>query len=362
MFRDIYRGKRVLVTGHTGFKGAWLTEWLLKLGAEVVGFSIDVPTQPSVFEALNLSQRMRDFRGDILNTTSLEESFRAAQPEIIFHLAAQPLVRFSYDHPKLTFETNAIGTLNVLEAIRKTKSVDAAVMITTDKVYENIEQDYSYRETDKLGGYDPYSASKACAELVFSSYVRSFFKGDRKIGIASARAGNVIGGGDWSEDRIVADAARAWAKEQSVKLRNPHSTRPWQHVLEPVGGYLLLGEKLLAHPEKFHGAAFNFGPHAEANRTVLELIRELSGNWPGAEHFTDPSASAHASGKHEANLLRLAIDKAINELHWSPKLTFQDTAKWTMDWYRAFYQERPSIAALTTAQITEFEKILGAKI
>ncbi len=357
MFQDIYRGKRVLVTGHTGFKGAWLTEWLLHLGAEVIGFSIDVPTEPSLFDSLNLGRRMKDLRGDILNTTSLNETFRTAEPEAVFHLAAQPLVRFSYDEPKLTFETNAIGTLNVLEAIRHTKSVRAGVVITTDKVYENIEEDYSYQESDKLGGYDPYSASKACAEIVFSSYVRSFFKGDRKIGLASARAGNVIGGGDWSEDRIVPDAVKAWGSGQSVRLRNPNSTRPWQHVLEPIGGYLLLGEKLLEQPEKFHGEAFNFGPNEEANRTVLELIRELTKNWAKAEHFTDPSASAKASGKHEANLLQLSIEKAKAQLNWSPKLDFQTTAKWTTDWYQAFFESPKSIASLTEKQIASYEKI-----
>jgi CDP-glucose 4,6-dehydratase len=356
MFRDIYRGKRVLVTGHTGFKGAWLSEWLLKLGADVIGFSIDVPTEPSVFEALDLGKRVKDIRGDILNPISLTETFLSANPEIVFHLAAQPLVRFSYDEPKLTFETNAIGTLNVLEAIRKTKSVKAGVIVTTDKVYENLEQDYRYQENDKLGGFDPYSASKACAEIIFSSYVRSFFQDGRKIGLASARAGNVIGGGDWSEDRIVADAARSWSKKEAVRLRNPNSTRPWQHVLEPVGGYLLLAEKLLTKPEKFHGEAYNFGPSEEANRTVIELIEELKKNWPAAQHFVDPNSSAKASGKHEAGLLNLSIEKAKKDLNWQPKLDFPTTAKWTVDWYR---KDKGGVAALTAEQITAYEKALG---
>lgn len=358
MFLDFYRGKKIFVTGHTGFKGAWLTEWLLHLGANVTGFSIDVPTEPSIFEALGLSKRAKDMRGDILHGPSIEAAIKEANPEIVFHLAAQPLVRLSYDQPKLTFETNAIGTLNVLEAIRKTSSVKAAVMITTDKVYENIEREYSYREEDKLGGYDPYSASKACAEIIISSYVRSFFKDGRSIAIASARAGNVIGGGDWSLDRIIPDTARAWSAGKSVNVRNPASTRPWQHVLEPLGGYLLLVEKLFNEPKKFHGEAFNFGPTLEANRTVLDLMKECEKNWPDMKHILEPDKS----GKHEANLLSLSIEKAKEQLGWHPKLSFSETIQWTIDWYKNYYKNSDLAQKLTNEQIASFQaKLSGRK-
>ena len=249
MFENIYKGKRVLITGHTGFKGSWLCTWLLDLGATVAGFSVDIPTEPSHFEALGLSARIENFKGDVRNKSSLDEAMNKFRPDIVFHMAAQSLVRKSYEDPILTFETNSIGTLNLLDCLRDHPSVIAAILITSDKCYENVEWIWGYRENDRLGGKDPYSASKACAEIISKVYMETFFK-EKGPSIATTRAGNVIGGGDWALDRIVPDCARAWSKGEKVEIRNPNATRPWQHVLEPLSGYLVLGQKLLqGNPE-----------------------------------------------------------------------------------------------------------------
>ena len=286
MFGHIYEGRRVFVTGHTGFKGSWLTAWLLQMGAEVAGFSDAVPTAPSHFDVIGLGGRIRDYRGDVRDRKALVEAMREFKPEIVFHLAAQALVRASYDNPADTIEVNAMGTLNVLEAVRVTPSVEAVVSITSDKAYRNDEWVWGYRETDHLGGYDPYSASKGCAEIIAHSYFKSFF-GDPVNApyCATTRAGNVIGGGDWAADRIVPDCARAWSEGREVEIRSPHATRPWQHVLEPLSGYLWLGAKLFAaHRDavksgkgdgchegfRLDGEAFNFGPSSDASHTVAD--------------------------------------------------------------------------------------------
>jgi len=362
-FEKFYSGKKVLVTGHTGFKGAWLSEWLLILGAKVSGFSIDIPTKPSLFETLSLGNRLNDHRGDVCNFSVLRKIFQQEKPEIVFHLAAQPIVRASYDNPKFTFDTNLGGTVNVMEAIRETASVHTAVIITTDKCYENSGKETAYKETDALGGSDPYSASKACAEIAFSSYARSFFmKADaeeHQVFMASARAGNVIGGGDWAQDRIVADCIKAWSKNEAVELRNPNSVRPWQHVLEPVGAYLLLGALLQKNPKYIHGEAFNFGPSSDTNFRTIDLVAELETLWPGSKYSI---AEAVIDGKKEAKLLRLDCAKAARLLSWQPALNLKECADWLVTWYRCYYENPSACRDLTEQQILDYQKKLLEKI
>ena len=323
-----YRGKKVFVTGHTGFKGSWLCEWLLMLGANVRGFSLP-PEEPSLFSQLHLASRLTHEIGDIRNPGALAAAIRDFQPDYVFHLAAQALVRASYDKPVETFETNAIGTLHLLEALRPLQNSSAAVFVTTDKCYENREWLHGYREEDKLGGKDPYSASKAMAELVIASCRASFFTSPGAARIASARAGNVIGGGDWALDRIVPDAMRALEKGQPIPVRNRHATRPWQHVLEPLGGYLLLAMRLKDNPEAHLRSPFNFGPWTNSNRPVGELVEEILKHWPGTWlDQSDPVAP------HEAHLLHLSIDKAYHVLGWHPVWDFETTIAKTVEWYR----------------------------
>ena len=352
LFDGAYQGKRVLVTGHTGFKGAWLSQWLLDQGAIVAGYAIDIPTQPALFEVLGLEKKLTHVQGDIRDASALRKCFDDFTPEIVFHLAAQPLVRASYDNPVETFDVNVIGTLRVLECVRHCSSVRAAVMVTTDKCYENREWEYGYREVDRLGGKDPYSASKGAAELAISSYFRSFLSQPNSPWIASVRAGNVIGGGDWAVDRIVPDAARAWAAKLPLVIRSPDSTRPWQHVLEPLSGYLCLGARLLAHGENVNGEAFNFGPQKESNQTVAHLLDELRKSWPEGMVQVDTSQIAN---KKEAGLLMLNTERASARLGWHAVLTFAETAKMTMDWYKQFYtRDTESVVQLTTRQMHEY--------
>ena len=346
-----YSGRSVFLTGHTGFKGAWLAEWLLSLGAEVTGYSFDIPTTPSLFEGLGLASRLHDLRGDVRELGSLSKAMSEAKPAIVFHLAAQALVRESYDDPIRTFATNVMGTANVLEAARYVDSVKAVVVVTTDKVYENEDQGRAFKESDPLGGHDPYSASKAGAEIVFSSYTRSFLRGSF-LHAASARAGNVIGGGDWAADRLVPDCVRAWLKSEKVLVRNPASVRPWQHVLEPLSGYLLIGQRLLERPERVSGEAFNFGPGGEATRTTLELVNEMQRAWPGADHEVRPLTD----GKREAALLSLDPSKAKQELGWKPRLDFTATAAWTAEWYRAARDPAEQLR-LTREQIQRYQAL-----
>ena len=352
-FQGAYRGKRVLVTGHTGFKGSWLCEWLLGLGAEVAGYSVDVPSNPSHFEILKLSERLTHRMGDVRNAASLTQFIQEFKPEIVFHLAAQALVRKSYDHPADTFETNLMGTVRVLDAIRSVTSVKAAVFITSDKCYENVEWEYGYRETDRLGGQDPYSASKACAEIAFSSYARSFFASPDSARIASARAGNVIGGGDWAVDRIVPDCVRAWSAGKDVSIRNPSSTRPWQHVLEPLSGYLMLGAALLKSKEEVRNESFNFGPPADVTQSVDQLIREVQKTWKNANWKQEGPAP---SAKKEAGLLKLNCDKAWHRLSWEPTLKFEESIRMTAEWYLAAQKDPALAAEITRTQIGEYAR------
>ena len=326
---SFWQGKRVLVTGHTGFKGSWLSIWLQKMGAEVAGYALPPQTLQDNFVVSGLASRMWHVEGDILDTEKLEKVFAQFAPEIVFHLAAQPLVRLSYEQPRLTYETNVMGTLNVLEAMRRTPSVKAAVMVTTDKCYENRETDRGYKESDPLGGYDPYSSSKACAEILIASYRSSFFGGKGAAAIASARAGNVIGGGDWAKDRILPDCMRALQRDIPVKLRNPESVRPWQFVLEPLRGYLMLAESLWGQGEEY-GSAWNFGPKEDTLSTVREVAEAVVRNYGRGSIEVEQQLGA----PHEAGLLCLDITKAREVLGWQPTLDLEETVRMTVEWYR----------------------------
>ena len=357
VFGEIYKGKRVLVTGHTGFKGSWLCEWLLHLGADVAGFSINIPTQPSNFEVLGLSERLLDIRGDVRNLVTLQQAFEDFKPNIVFHLAAQAIVSTSYEDPKATFDTNLGGIVNFLEAVRTAPSVNVAVIITSDKCYENVEWQYGYRETDLLGGKDPYSASKACAEIAFSTYWRSFFEGGPKQ-LATTRAGNVIGGGDWAQNRIVPDCVRAWSGGDAALIRSPASTRPWQHVLEPLSGYLWLGARLYQKELGLAGEAFNFGPGPEVTQSVSQLVTEMTRTWTCHSWRTD---SVTPAAKAEAGLLKLCCDKSWARLGWKATLTFAETVAMTAAWYREHYSGDHDMTRFTFEQIAEYERLALAR-
>jgi CDP-glucose 4,6-dehydratase len=344
-FTDIYCGKRVLVTGHTGFKGSWLSLWLKQLGADVVGISLPPETQPNHWNLLGIESTVQHHELDIRQAREVACVFKTTQPEMVFHLAAQPLVRHSYRYPLETWSTNVMGTANVLEACRQTRSVRAILAVTTDKCYENQEWVWGYRENDRLGGHDPYSASKAGSELVAASYRRAFFHTDGSPLLATARAGNVIGGGDWSEDRLIPDLVRAMAAQQSLEIRSPSATRPWQHVLESLSGYLLLGQKLIEENQNFDGA-WNFGPERSGNRTVADVLIGLQTHWPEI-HWHQTAAPQ----THEANLLYLDSAKAHNQLGWQPVWNLDTTLEKTADWYRAFQSSQTTIS---TQQLAEY--------
>lgn len=353
MFDNTYKDKRVLVTGHTGFKGSWLCEWLLDLRADVTGYALDPSTKPSLFEQLGLSERMEDLRGNVRDVERLKTVVAQVLPGFVFHLAAQTLVRDSYEAPVETFDTNVMGTINLLEAIRVADLSCAVVVVTSDKCYENREWEHSYRENDPMGGYDPYSASKGCAELAVAAYRRSFFSQDGSVPIATARAGNVIGGGDWAKDRIVPDCVRSLQKGQPIQVRNPQATRPWQHVLEPLSGYLLLGQKLSStisspQPSPF-ATAFNFGSDIESNRSVKELVEEVCKHWSG-----DWEDKSDLSAVHEAHLLNLATDKAFHCLNWRPVWGFEKAVKETVTWYREISEQLQRASELTRTQIRDY--------
>lgn len=349
-----FDNKTVVITGHTGFKGAWLTAWLKQLGAKVVGIALDPPTVPSHFSAARMSEGISSYRIDIRNRSELEQVIVSAQPDFVFHLAAQALVRRSYDDPLETWQTNLLGTLHVLEALRKLANPCAAVIITSDKCYDNVEWEWGYRETDTMGGPDPYSASKGAAELAIRSHIKSYFsKETSKVRIASARAGNVIGGGDWADHRIVPDCVKAWSNNNLVELRNPHSTRPWQHVLEPLSGYLTLAIALSRRSE-LHGQPFNFGPQAQQNHSVLDLVQQMALYW---DQVRWQDISGLAVGPYESGLLKLNCDKALHFLQWHAVMGFEDTVKLTAEWYRAYYNQPTQIAALTNEQIATYTAI-----
>ena len=356
---DIYAGKRVLVTGHTGFKGAWLCEWLLGLGAEVHGWALP-PVVPSLFTSLNHIQRLNHRILDLQHLVELKGPMAELRPDFIFHLAAQPLVRLSYCQPVLTFSTNVMGTAHVLEAVRLANFPCSIVVVTTDKCYENDGRERSFRETDPLGGHDPYSASKAAAEIVIAAYRDSFFANGTPVALASARAGNVVGGGDWADDRLVPDCVRALRAGRPIAVRNPHYTRPWQHVLESLCGYLLLGAKLeeareVESPELAALAgAFNFGPPPDEQRNVGELVEEVLRHWPGTWVPTPPKEPLP-----EAPRLSLAIDKAREVLGWEPRWDFEETVARTMAWYVEFANRvegwsEPEMIDVTQAQIAAY--------
>ncbi len=357
LFHNVYRGRRVFVTGHTGFKGSWLCAWLVSLGAEVTGYSRDIPTSPSHFEAMRLDGHIHDVRGDVRDREALSRAMQEAQPDFVFHLAAQALVRLSYDKPAETFESNILGTMNVCEAVRGTPSVKALVCITSDKCYRNDEQVWGYRETDHLGGYDPYSASKGCAEIVAHSYFKSFFAASGPA-CATVRAGNVIGGGDWALDRIVPDCARAWAAGEAVKIRSPRATRPWQLVLEPLSGYLWLAALLFeggaGRPFPLSGEAYNFGPAADVNNPVSDVVSSLARHWTGFASEMDMSGALE---RRECTLLKLCCDKALAYLGWKATLDFNETIRYTAEWYQRYYRgggREEGMLAFTLGQIAAY--------
>lgn len=354
MFNGVFQNRTIWLSGHTGFKGSWLATWLIREGARVHGFSLEPPTTPSLFAELGLAARLHHEIGDIRDAAAVENSIRVAQPAFVFHLAAQSLVRTSYESPLETYATNVMGTVHVLEALRKLERPCQAVFVTTDKCYENREWVHAYREEDALGGHDPYSSSKAAGEIAIAAFRRSFFQpGNGQIRIASARAGNVIGGGDWALDRIVPDSIRALQRGEPIPVRSKTATRPWQHVLEPLSGYLSLASALSEpQPPASLGSGINFGPALGSNRTVAALVQEILARWPGTwEDRSDPDAP------HEASRLNLAIDKAFHLLNWSPVWDFSTTVATTVDWYRENAQ-RSSVtpAALTTFTIGQIER------
>jgi CDP-glucose 4,6-dehydratase len=357
LFDGAFKRKRIFVTGHTGFKGSWLCEWLLQLGAQITGYSLPPETKPALFDQLGLKSRLHHVSGDVRDGRKLSAALRRSRPDFVFHLAAQPLVRESYVHPVETFETNVMGTVNLLEGMRRIQHPCTAVFVTTDKCYENREQAHGYREEDPLGGYDPYSASKAAAEIAISSYRRSFFQ-QHPVKIASVRAGNVIGGGDWATDRIVPDCIRALRKGLPIPVRNQIAKRPWQHVLEPVSGYLWLGSQLskLRTNDGKLCSAFNFGPNRAANRTVRELVESILLHWPGA--WIDKS---NPKAVHEARLLHLETAKAFRLLKWRPVWTFSRNIQQTVGWYRDTLKSPELARQLLVEQISEYCAEAGRK-
>ena len=339
MYNQKFKDKRVLITGHTGFKGTWLTCWLLKLGAKVTGISDRIPTHPSMFEELEVEKRIEHLICDIRDLDSLSAHINRVKPDYIFHLAAQPIVSESYVNPMETITTNVVGTANVLESLRESDFETIAIIITSDKCYENIEWEWGYKETDHLGGKDIYSGSKGAAEVIFHSYYESFFRNHKQVRLATGRAGNVIGGGDWAKDRIIG---------------SPQATRPWQHVLEPLSGYLTLAAKL-RDDESLSGNSFNFGPKSEQNRTVLELIRDLGNYW----HMDSSREGYEVTDNipfHEAGLLKLNCDKSLFYLKWEANLYYSECVKFVAEWYYAYYKESKNMLNLTFQQIEEYEK------
>jgi CDP-glucose 4,6-dehydratase len=350
--QKIFPGSKVLITGHTGFKGSWLSLWLSGLGANVTGVSLDIPTEPSHFLSGKIDEILaKDLRLDIRDGAAMKDLIKVLQPDFVFHLAAQPIVRRSYADPFESWQTNTLGTVNILEALRGLEKACTAVFITSDKCYNNVEWEWGYKETDALGGPDPYSASKGAAELAIRSYVRSYFPADGNIRIGVGRAGNVIGGGDWALDRIVPDCVRAWSKGENVELRNPAATRPWQHVLEPLSGYINLA-LALHHDNKLHGEPFNFGPPAQQNQSVGELVTAMSTYWSQVR-WTD--VSAQYGGPYESGLLKLNCDKALYHLKWRAIWGFEETVRETALWYSNYYSTSGrAVAEFSLDQINRY--------
>ena len=343
-----WRGRRVMVTGHTGFKGSWLSLWLHALGAEVTGLALPPPTEPSLFEAARISELVDHVEGDIRDFTTVRAAVEQAKPEIVFHLAAQPLVRASYEQPIETYATNVMGTVHVMEAVRQIGRVRALICITSDKCYENYERDRPYRETDPMGGYDPYSSSKGCAELAIAAYRRSYFSAGSGPLLASVRAGNVIGGGDWALDRLVPDLVHAFERGEAPAIRSPAAVRPWQHVLEALGGYLLIAERLMAQDVAF-ADAWNFGPSDDDARPVAWIVEKMRAAWGGTRDFTPQLGQV----LHEAGLLRLDCSKARTALGWQPVLPLETALDWIVDWHQQLGRGADP-RALTLRQIAAY--------
>jgi CDP-glucose 4,6-dehydratase len=356
MFINTFTRKKVLITGHTGFKGTWLSSWLIKLGANVIGYSNNIPTKPSMFEFLALEKKIKHIIGDVRDLNHLSSVINEEKPDFVFHLAAQAIVSTSYTEPVETMTTNIVGTMNILEAFRTFNKNCTLIMITSDKCYDNLEWIWGYRESDSLGGKDVYSGSKGAAELVIKSYYNSFFKNNKNIKIGIGRAGNVIGGGDWAKDRIIVDCIKAWSTNSKVEIRCPTATRPWQHVLEPLSGYLSLAAYLSTSHENMSGEAFNFGPRAEQNRTVVELISDLAILWG----FTDCNEAFKITDNipfHEAGLLKLNCDKALAYLKWESTLTYSENLNLISEWYKSSFLQKSDMFKITLDQIERYEKL-----
>jgi CDP-glucose 4,6-dehydratase len=353
-----FKGKKILITGHTGFKGSWLALWLTHLGARVVGMSLNIPSTPSNFIASSIENTIKDHRIDVRDAEAVRLLIHECQPDYIFHLAAQPLVRYSYEIPLETITANAIGPANVLDALRTLKKPVVVVMITSDKAYDNVEWVWGYRETDRLGGKDPYSGSKGMAELAIRTYVESYFKAPgSNVRVGIGRAGNVIGGGDWAVDRIMPDCIRAWSANKTVDIRSPKAIRPWQHVLEPLSGYLALAVAL-SNARK-HGEAYNFGPTANQNYSVSELLDETIKYWDNVRWNDVSQSRLHL---HEADLLKLNCDKALFDLNWRPTLKFEETVRMTVEWYKLFYEnDTGTMYDFSIAQIEEYTQLAKSR-
>lgn len=353
---EFWRNRRVFLTGHTGFKGAWLSLWLEQLGARVTGYALPPPTRPSLFEVAKVGQGIVSVIGDIRDPETLLRVIRDADPEIVIHLAAQPLVRYSYADPVETYSTNVMGTVHLLEAVRRTPSVRALVNVTTDKCYENKEWLWAYRENEPMGGHDPYSSSKGCSELLTAAWRNSYFPPEKyaehHVGLATARAGNVIGGGDWAADRLIPDILAAFEQNRPVVIRNPHAVRPWQHVLEPLRGYMVLAEKLYEYGSDY-AEAWNFGPDAQDARPVEWIVRQLAGQWGGSARW-EVDGREHP---HEASCLRLDISKAAHRLNWRPVLSLPQALSLVIDWAR-HWQQGGDLRAMTLAQIASYQSEL----
>ena len=351
---QFFAKKKVLITGCTGFKGSWLSIWLHLLGAKIYGLALEPPTNPSLYEEAQLENYVENNIINIKDADKVSALITNIQPDFIFHLAAQPLVKYSYLEPRETWQTNLMGTVNVLDSLRLLEKKCIGIIITSDKCYENQEWEWGYRETDKLGGGDPYSASKGAAELAFSSYYRSFFsdKSLSKIRIASARAGNVIGGGDWADNRIIPDCIKAWMNNSTVEIKSPYSTRPFQHVLEPLSGYISLAIKLNSD-HRISGQSLNFGPLSNSNHNVIEVVKKLSQNWENSKW----EITKNENDFYESKLLKLNCDKALSLINWEPTLNFEKTMKFTSDWYYDFYKKKDiDIFEICCKQIREFSK------
>lgn len=351
---QFWQDKKVFITGHTGFKGSWLALWLQKLGAEVFGFSLERPSLPALYDIAQAGKNMTSIMGDIRNIGDIEQALSLANPDVVIHMAAQTLVRKSYRDPIDTFSTNIMGTVNLLQTVRKVTSVKVVINVTSDKCYENKEWIWGYRESDPMGGYDPYSCSKGCAELITNAFRSSYFDIEKRVAIASARAGNVIGGGDWADDRLVPDIVRAFSESRPAIIRNPGALRPWQHVLEPLSGYLTLAEKLWNNnDDKSYCSGWNFGPLEGAEISVGKLAEQIATLWGNNVQVEFQPNEAQL---HEANYLKLDCTKARFQLDWTPRLSLSDTLEWTIAWYKSYYQDQ-NMRTVTIEQITHYEKI-----